>query len=194
MQKPFESLDLTSKYIIHDVPLYCHDHPTEPDGMNACVKEIETQLNALDLDTYPLSDGTNTVTAAELRDHLDNHPAGDTVGGYVDISSSRAVLASELEGHLLIGQAAITLTLPDVTTLPDNARCVIVVGVAALLMITPYDGGKSGADRILLPGSELSDGASVESSGSIGDSLTLRKDSAGWIAVQNTGFALYSGK
>ena len=121
-QKPFESLDLSSKYIIHDVPIYCHNHPTEEDGMNACVKEIEAELQAFDLDDYALgtgdmtkavydtdddgivdgaeqlNDSTNTVTAAEARSHLDNTSIHGDSAQITD--GSNTVTASEARSHL----------------------------------------------------------------------------------------------
>jgi len=220
-QYPFGSLDLSDKYIVHDVTLYAHNHATQPDGINAAVKAIETALQAFDIDAYvtagggsgdmeknvydtddsgivdgaeQLDDGTNTVTAAAMRDHLDNHPAGDSVGGYVEISSSRALLASELEGHLiLVTGVGTVLDLPDSTTLPDNARCDIIAGAATIVQLDSYDNGKGGADNIMLPGSQLSDGAILQSTGTVGDCIRLRKGPAGWIAVQNTGFSEYTG-
>lgn len=47
--QPFADLDLTEQYIKHNVVLYAHDHPTEPDGINAGVKALEAALQAFDL-------------------------------------------------------------------------------------------------------------------------------------------------
>lgn len=47
--QPFADLDLTNQYITHNVVLYAHDHPTEPDGINAGVKALEAALKAFDL-------------------------------------------------------------------------------------------------------------------------------------------------
>lgn len=51
---PFAELDLTDQYIRHNVVLYAHDHPTQPDGINAAVKAIESALQAFDLPDFPL--------------------------------------------------------------------------------------------------------------------------------------------
>ena len=258
-QKPFETLDLTGKYIEHDVPLYCHGHPTEPDGMNAAVKEIESTLQAFDLDNYAvgtgdmqkttydqndngfvdaaellfngtdsvtiselrnhldnhpagnvgdmeksvydsdddgivdaaemLDNGSNTVSISEVRDHLDNHPDPDTVGGEMNVSSSSfSVSANYMKGHVYTVPLTSTLTLPNSNICPDNARLDIVVTQAVACTIAPYFDGKSG-DRIVIPGAALSYGANIVSSGVVGDCITLRKDSNGWVATQNTGFA-----
>lgn len=53
--QPFADLDLTDQYIKHNVVLYAHDHPTEPDGINAGVKALESALKAFDLPDAPLS-------------------------------------------------------------------------------------------------------------------------------------------
>lgn len=70
MSFPFATLDLLSKYIRHDVPIYCHDHPTQPDGMNACVKEIETRLKAFELpDTASELSNPVDLGTIKLRDN-----------------------------------------------------------------------------------------------------------------------------
>jgi hypothetical protein len=70
MSFPFSTLDLLSKYIRHDVPIYCHDHPTQPDGMNACVKDIETRLKAFELpDTASEMSNPVDLGTLKLRDN-----------------------------------------------------------------------------------------------------------------------------
>lgn len=199
-QKPFETLDLSGKYIIHDVPIYCHNHPTHPDGMNACVKELEVWLKAFDLDDFDLGgggtgdmtkavydadndgicdasetleDGTNTVTAAEIRNHLDNHPS---VGGYIAISGTHSVTSAEVNGHLFICSATCFVTLPDISTLPDNARLTLFLSDYSQLTITPFT-----SDMILMYNVSLSDGQGISTS-SGQNAITLRKYPNGWIA------------
>jgi hypothetical protein len=64
--QPFASLDLTEQYIRHNVTLYAHDHPTQPDGINAAVKALETALKAFELpprDWGLSGDGTGVLAA-----------------------------------------------------------------------------------------------------------------------------------
>jgi len=207
-QLPFATLDLSGDYITHDVTLYAHGHATEPDGINAAVKNLETVLKAFDLDDYALggagdmpkatydtdddgvvdaaealNDGTNTVTAAALRDHLDNHPAGgDLVGGLVTVSASRAVLAEECAGHLIEATAiGVTLTLPEVSTLPDNAR----LDIASSDGIPGFTAAASGSDMIYWEGHALS---TFSSSSDANAYLRLRKVTGGWLCLGSNGF------
>ena len=70
MSTPFATLDLLAKYIRHDVPIYCHDHPTQPDGMNACVKELESALQAFELpDAAAEIDNPVMLGTLQLRDN-----------------------------------------------------------------------------------------------------------------------------
>jgi len=205
-QKPFGTLDLSDDYIIHDVTLYAHNHPTEPDGINAAVKSIETALKAFDLDDYAvgggsgdmtkavydtddngivdgaeqLNDGTNTVSAADLRDHLDNHPAG---GGLVTVSASRAVLAAECAGHILEATSSgVTITLPDVSTLPDNASVTLTCATGT----SGFSYACSGSDAVFFP--SYSTSASSKSSDGDYSFVVLRKVSGGWLSTAFHGF------
>jgi len=161
MQKPFESLDLSSDYIVHDVTLFAHNHPTQPDKINAAVKAIETALKAFDLDAFALG--------------------GDSIGGSILVTSSRALLAEECAGHLILAQGVLTLSLPSVVGLPDNARVDIVnIGTYQMVTIAP-----AASDRIVTQGEITADGQAIMHN-SIGASISLRKDVDGWVAVGAT--------
>lgn len=79
MMKPFENLNISAHYLRHNVTYYAHGHATQPDGVNAAVKALESTLQAFDFDDYDIggdaaqiTDGINTVTASEARSHLNN--------------------------------------------------------------------------------------------------------------------------
>jgi hypothetical protein len=174
-QKPFASLDLTDTYIVHDVTLFAHNHPTEPDSINAGVKALETALKAFDLDDYDLGGGGG----------------GDTVGGYVNISTSRSILPDELQGHLLVCTNGAEIDLPSTATLPDNARCDIVAGDASLIKVFTHYAGKSDNDILLYLGGTTTNG--FQSSTNIGSFVSLRKYGQGWIALAASGFGVIGG-
>lgn len=112
MSKPFELLDLLDKYIRHNITYYAHGHATEPDGVNACVKAIEAELKAFELDNYAiptLSDGANTVTAQAAREHLDDAVI------HRQTDKPYLVLSGDGTGHLAAGNTSALLPFNFVT-------------------------------------------------------------------------------
>jgi len=164
-QLPFATLDVSGDYITHDVVLYAHGHATEPDGINAAVKSIEAALQAFDLDDYDLG-------------------GGDTVGGLVTVATSRAARADECAGHVLEATASgVTFTLPDSSTLPDNARVLLTCGTGS----SGFAYACSGSDTVYFPQANTS----YETYSASGDHsfLSLRKVSGGWLCIGSEGVA-----
>ena len=99
--KVLATLDLTDKYMLHDVPVICHDHPTEVDNFNACAKAIEAALQAVDwpeIDGHQLlslaiknvtDDGSGNVTI-ENRFSIARQTSGPVEAGY-DLDNLLAV-------------------------------------------------------------------------------------------------------
>lgn len=85
--KILSSLDLSDKYIVHDVPVFCHNHPTEEDGMNACVKELESVLKDTDW---------AKIGSVQLMEIME-YNAEDVGGGVIMIK------VSELEDVIAMG-------------------------------------------------------------------------------------------
>jgi len=106
MMKPFEDLDLSALYLRHNITYYAHNHATQPDGINAAVKELETQLKAFDLDDYPGS-ATNTVISVDTP---------------VELTAAQCVPGSVV----IIIAGSVAVTLPIYTLLPVGAEILVV--------------------------------------------------------------------
>lgn len=134
---------------------------------------FETTLDVVD----PTADRTFTLpdasgTAATVGIYTEAHAASHTL----------SVDAGTKEGYgsvHYVTAASVTLTLPAVAT---GASYTIICNTANTVIVDA-----NGADLIILDGTSLDDGDSIDSPGAAGDLVTLTYyDGTGWFAVSNS--------
>jgi hypothetical protein len=88
--KVLSGLDLSEKWIRHNVTYYCHNHPTQPDNFNAALKELVAALQGMewpDVDgeqiatfgqqNLIISDGLATIVVTKVNDGAHDVEASD---------------------------------------------------------------------------------------------------------------------
>jgi hypothetical protein len=159
-----------------------------PDGTH---QPIDTLANPYTLNTLQFRDNSGEFEISKDSGSSWG-PVGEVTGGYIEVTANHAVTSSEVSGHLFYcvsGSGTWELSLPDVSTLPDNARfSVALVDVSCDVAILPYT-----SDKITFYNMTLADGAGIIDDSTIA-TVTLKKYPDGWIAVSYTGtWESYSG-
>ena len=94
----------------------------------------------------------------------------------VAVSQNTVLTSLQTKGNLILVTGARTITLPRVT---KGDLVTIYAVTASVVSLTP-----NSADRIILDGVALGNGASIVSAGTAGDLITLVGDSPdGWVQV-----------
>jgi hypothetical protein len=149
--QPFADLDLTDQYIKHNVVLYAHDHPTEPDGINAGVKAIETALKAFTLPprAYALSgDGTGALAEGSVTYNPWFESSGILIlvvfshfglqnGSLLKVTNNTGAVqldygvdASTYGGYLTLGSTTYASDVQNLSDLPIVQSVGVVIGSA----------------------------------------------------------------
>jgi len=140
---------------------------------------------AASIDNEHLAD--NAVDSDELASGAVDgaHLSADARGIYTEqhaASHTLSVDATTGEGYgsvHYVTAASVTLTLPAVT---DGACFTVICNVGSTVIVD-----SNASDLIILDGTSLDDGDSIDSAGAAGDIVTLTYyDGTGWFAVSNS--------
>lgn len=133
-------------------------------------------------DVSATKDEINTVCDGDTAKNNHNHGlTSNTVSSTpTNITAAQCIMYA----HYITNAGATVLNLPEAATVADGAYFVCYMTTAYTLTVNPHNN-----DRIKLNGVNLSNGQEIISPGSVGNFVTLHKDSAtGWTLLGRSGY------